>query len=88
MTHATHTAPDLEWAMAAAYRAIATRMLTCGYDPHAMTTRALQAGYDHPLAEFLGRFAIEVAVDACRVGVTAAWPYAKRANRRPMEDGR
>ena len=78
----------LEAAMVAAYRAIATRMLVCGYDPHAMTTRALQAGYDHPLAEFLGRFAVEVATDACRVGVEAAWPHAKHDQRPPMEDGR
>jgi hypothetical protein len=44
-----------------------------------MTTRALQAGYGHPLAEFLGRFAVEVAVDACRVGVEAAWPVWKNS---------
>jgi len=81
VTLGTHATPDaaLERAMAAAYRAVATRMLVCGYDPHAMTTRALQAGYDHPLAEFLGQFAAEVATDACRVGVEAAWPVWKHS---------
>jgi len=79
VTLGLHSSPDLERAMVAAYRAIATRMLVCGYGPHAMTARALQAGYDHPLAEWVGQFAVEVATDACRVGVEAAWPVWKNS---------